>query len=765
MSEAGETLGLTERLIVAAASAGGVADFAYDYMTNGEETPVEADFLRRLLLGLPLTDSSSHRVTVAPTGLRLRFVRIEGTLDLDDARGGEAALPPIILEFSTLGTLSARHAHLTRLVLRSCSFTAINLDGARIDSAVDLAGSSSSVLDLVPTESGETSVVASCTISARGCRIDGSLLISHTALAVEAPELGDCLDLTDARIEGEVRLNPGFRARGRVRLDSAQVSGDVWAEGATLDGLGGDALSAQNTRVGGGMFLRSNALERLLVAGSLHLYGLRTASNLELTGAHIVGRPDVAITLTQADIGGSIQLSAQSLGEGRFNFFTVEGPIYMTGMHIGGTLFMRGARLDAGLPERYALLLDGSEIEGNLVLTPLAVSGAGLIRFAANGIISVDSCRIGGTLECHGLGLDYLVHPIQRTHVNPRFLIKWMHGLHLDPGEESDEWPEPPGILWRPCYDETGEDPTGWRMTLDLSNTRATTLNDQAGTNWGADVGLKLDGLIYGHLAHHTSGIDLPTTFPWIGRLTARLVGSRSATGARARRMWLALQYPSGRATPGTFLPQPFEQLASVLAAQGAGRDARSILSYKMRLESMGVSLLFKPIYWLYGLFFRYGLSPRRALLTFLLFILVGAVGAGLAAKRDLLVLDAMPVTVAVTPEGPASLIADTRRAVVEDAPCGSEITPWVYAVDLAIPILDLHEETRCNLRAARPDDPVVMTLRWPSLIEGRLLASHEIRGPDIWRFAKAIYALLGWLVTSLALLTVTGVLRRVAER
>ncbi|WAC47235.1 hypothetical protein OVA03_11015 [Asticcacaulis sp. SL142] len=73
-----------------------------------------------------------------------------------------------------------------------------------------------------------------------------------------------------------------------------------------------------------------------------------------------------------------------------------------------------------------------------------------------------------------------------------------------------------------------------------------------------------------------------------------------------------------------------------------------------------------------------------------------------------------------------------------DELPCGNNIQPSLYAIDVFIPAIDLHQESQCEISTR--DSAVA------------------------WRWAKALYSLMGWLVTSLMILTVSGILRRQVE-
>jgi hypothetical protein len=211
---------------------------------------------------------------------------------------------------------------------------------------------------------------------------------------------------------------------------------------------------------------------------------------------------------------------------------------------------------------------------------------------------------------------------------------------------------------------------------------------------------------------------------------------------------------------------------------------------------------------------FRYGLSPGAALLSFVLLIVVGWVGVhgarnggfdavinwqatasdGLLDDNIALVLDVEheptiakepplpprpppppaprnpcetipdslpPVAAAPEPQAAVSfgdaptneqLAAWPPDAVIEGqaihaqpTPCNRNVSSLLYALDVFLPLIDLDQERRCSVRDADP-------------ATGHDAYFH-------WRLLKTVYELLGWVVTSLVILTFTGVLRRDLER
>jgi hypothetical protein len=96
---------------------------------------------------------------------------------------------------------------------------------------------------------------------------------------------------------------------------------------------------------------------------------------------------------------------------------------------------------------------------------------------------------------------------------------------------------------------------------------------------------------------------------------------------------------------------------------------------------------------------------------------------------------------------------------------CAATISEPLYALDILVPVVDLGEESRCEIRRVRE--------------RGRLVHSPGGKGwgylvaavPDLpfndyrfWWWMKAAYAIAGWVLVSLALLTFAQVNRTRGE-
>jgi hypothetical protein len=164
---------------------------------------------------------------------------------------------------------------------------------------------------------------------------------------------------------------------------------------------------------------------------------------------------------------------------------------------------------------------------------------------------------------------------------------------------------------------------------------------------------------------------------------------------------------------------------------------------------------------------FRYGLSPARAIATFLFCILIGFAGTHHANVNHLLVKGSSTAATSLRdlPKGPEALIPSSKSRGGSDLECGSSINELIYAVDVFIPLLNLHQEERCDIRSAADRDRTPTEAyrnsprgRWGRI--GSFVEDWKV-WPPAWQFFKFFYAICGRVISSLMLLTVSGALRK----
>ena len=162
--------------------------------------------------------------------------------------------------------------------------------------------------------------------------------------------------------------------------------------------------------------------------------------------------------------------------------------------------------------------------------------------------------------------------------------------------------------------------------------------------------------------------------------------GGEPKKTARAQRLeWLALQYPSPKRRPNIddFSPDVYDRLARAFGARGIMETpARSSENGFMSSARSRVSSFARPFLFLYAFFFDSGMSPARAVATFLGCIAIGTAAVYIADRGwplnidPVLVLETTTVNSLVVPSKesahafiPGLLIGATTTAAVDELP------------------------------------------------------------------------------------------------
>lgn len=415
------------------------------------------------------------------------------------------------------------------------------------------------------------------------------------------------------------------------------------AERALLDELSQGGL----TRLGSGglpgadeteRVVRAEMLRHVLTApecvGSMHQKGLRVAGALirgplDLEGCRIDRdvwlvdcRFDGPLTLRSCDLR-SLQLDGSVLPGVSADKLVTAGGVYLRGTTVDGSVELAGARIGGALvadgatlrsPSGPALAADGIDAPGGLLLRGATVDG----------VVSFEGARVGADLDLTGARLENVGGDVLRaesvfvrgdvllrqgTMLGRCLLTGARVGGDVDLGGGRFSAPGAEAVLLnRAAVDGALMIRDGARLEglLNLNGTRVDALVD-AVESWPGPGDLALNRFIYA------------------GLLTA-------PSDAALRLDWLSRQDPARWGED--FWPQPYEQLAAVLAASGHGDDAQRVLVERERLQRRARRARAKP--WLWRVVLRlsdailqvtigYGNRPLRAFGWLGLLWIVGA--------------------------------------------------------------------------------------------------------------------------------------------
>jgi hypothetical protein len=761
--------------------------------TGPEGTPLPALVLEGC--DIPDTIDLSHarlaRVSVADsriTHIRARGARIEGTFDFSRVSSYESS------------TNNDKEG-----------IAWIDADDARIEGSVDGRGAqlrapTARPASDIPSGGRHYALqLSNCHISGRINLIDGFRAIGGVTFvdseilgevwlrgAVSAGE-GDAFRAQSTRFRSLLALDEGFTAQGQVTLLSAKVAGDLQCTDATFNYRAVErseiALSVELTEIGGRVNLHNTkifgncSLNNTKIGGDLILTGAVSIGEFGISGAHVRGNFDAsmasffsnafAITASNLHVEGDLSLEeAIVIGDLYFPRLNVRGEMVWTGLtfpqehtyaeethraspewtllgfmnaRIGAALRTERLKsevwLDIDLGDARVAALDdklpagwgGGAGEGPSValnLDGFVYDRLGVFRVGdAPKEDEKNSVRTSGLAKRCILWLSsrarihatlmYLQGVVVRRHERKK-------GAVLQSNNPSATMPGPPASSPRRTLTNGLQQRILSPLGRDLR---------RLAENWRRVVPLFL-AMLSITIIGIVSFIEDLAWGSWAG--TFLVLGFLGWWMDRPRRYSIKPRLNWLEQQRGGFFPQPYRHLARVLRAQGQDGEARAVGIAEARRRPGGLwhNLLKAPFYWGFG----FGLSPGRASITLALFILVGWYGTDRALRGGAMVVTTVPVAMVVPEPAKPRVVTqkgDTALATIE-VPCTDQIIPLFYSIDLMLPVIPLHQESKCEVSTRA-----------------------EFLG---WQIAKFSFSILGKIVTALALITFSGVIKARSE-
>ena len=506
-----------------------------------------------------------------------------------------------------------------------------------------------------------------------------------------------------ARIRGILWLIKGF-TNGGVSLGGAKIANSFSCAGGNFENAKGDALNADGAEISGNVVFDQGFHAR----GAVRLRAAKIAGNLACRDGTFENVGGVALQADGAKIGGTM-FPDQG--------FRAKGEVRLPGARIRGNLDCTGGTFEN--PGATALIADGMEVGGGVFLSE---------KFHATGGVRLLGARIRGDLSC-----------TDGTFENPK-------GDALN----ADRFEVGGNVFLGHKFRAKGEVRLiGARIRGNLDCTRGT-FENTCGRALNADR-VEVGGGVFLRQGFHATGrvclayaevrvlADDESSWPAHGDLDLRGFVYGSIAGpvdSEHRIEWLARQYPE-KHRRGDYHPQPYEQLAAVLRRSGHVAESKKVLMAKEKdLRKYGdLGPLARAWNWILGATIGYGYRVRRTLYCAAAVIGFGILVFWLGHRAGL---------ISPTFPPPAEAAAPCEKRL-DQAFC-----PWIYSLDTFLPIVDLHQE--CRWLPNRGGGDVVTTF-WP---DRYLFTWGDLVCTWFW-----FEILAGWLLTTLALAGLTGLIRR----
>jgi hypothetical protein len=719
----------------------------------GESRQIRMELIRWLCVNRTTKD------LIDPKGINVYGARLIGILDLSQIK---VPFPLALIRCRITHETILRAAEIPMLLLDGTWAYGIKADGVEVKGGITLRNGFRTEQE-VRLQRARIGVDLDCS---------GGTFINPIRRGL--PRSGKALSADGATFGGGVLLSSGLHAEGEVRFSRAHIRGDLNCSDGTFHNPpvagaaeSGVALNADGINVEGGAFLH-----RVHSEGEVRFPRAKIIGDLDCRGAKIanpflpnVAASSSAMNIEGADIGGSLMLSGQ---------FHANGSVSLRGVQIAGQLdciggtfenrprlravngmaaldacvanVARGIRLKYPFHSEGEVRLDGSQVgrildcsggvfnnpplqetEGSgYALTAHGITVTGNVvlghGFRANGEVGLVRGEIRGDLECDGGEFDN--PPILDTETGNRSLsahsISVKGNVYMRQGFQAQGEVSFSGATIDGNLEVTGGkfqgelnlestsvkgvlmwtnivEPAGLRLNLTNASIRAIADDSESWPSFGK---LLLDGFVYERFTGHAP---------------------KDASG---RLNWLALQE--------TFMPQPYRQLASVLREEGENDGAIQVLiALERRLHKRENRRWYNRL-WSNVLdgTIAYGYRPgKKALKWLAAIILFGFIFYALGYyARD------------ITPTDKNAY--DTYRTIRQIPPHYERFHALVYSIENTLPFV----------RFGQID-------RWQADPDPQTLVQVTVAGALRW--FRWVQILSGWILSTLFLAGVTGIVRR----
>lgn len=767
---------------------------------SGADMPisaVRAAFLRRFLL--EMVPAANAGLTV----LEMADVSVAGPFDLEGAklavlcRFTRCAFPAgVRLDDSEIGGIEFLGSRLKRLSANR--LTASGSVACRAVATVDGAGRATILRSNIARSLELCGAKIRGNLDLRGCDIDGAFDRNEGPIAILADGMA---------VEGSVLLSENFRAQGEVRLNGCQISRNLDCTGAALDNVDGFSLSAAGAHVMGSLYLGrsemsdTNRLERPFTSrGEFRIAGAQIDGNVDGTNAVFTAScfadargsvsgdkvaPDideeipeessyVALNADGVKIGSDLNLAGEDPGEGQpVRLFRAVGQVSLVKAKIGGDFICADADLD--LPGGDSLHADGISVGESTYL------GGNL---TTNGFLRFAQATFEGGLYLDGINFDCdarrrfavavdhaddtkggrcgLYAPCATVHET--LVWQGLRKLRNRPADSRLVWVQ----LASAGADEIQDEEESWRQIDRFNITRCTyaSLSELTG-----DIRERLDQLDrqYALLnarwyacrsrADYVAAALRAVALPWFA--FRRAVGRSGA----------ALQLEAAPLDPGArpptideaihrFTPQPYLQLAKVVANSGFEAAARKILvrlEYNMTMygDLNLSSFLSRQIL---GVLLNYGYAPFRPVRFLVVWFLFSL--AVFQHGYDRAEIQPTPQNVtAAAAACPNSASASCLQAPGADAKVS--FNAFVFSLETLVPFIDLDQKKNWTVEPLnRGAGGGVAAGARESGLESVMVGLYQFPNTSTG-ILLLVNALLGWATVSFTAAAVTGLLRR----
>jgi hypothetical protein len=532
-----------------------------------ESRILRSSFLETILL------KDKYRSALTRLGVRITGARFTDTVDLQNAElGHDLWLDRSLLEKGV--NLEAVETRRRMAFDSSKILGTFNAAGSRISEDLSMYQTEfSDDVDLSRAQVGNLLFLRGSTVASinmNGLSVGKALFMDGKAQFKEInlirAHIAETLDLSGATVTGVLNMDGlsvgqglamGNKAQFKeINLIRAHIAETLDLSSSTVTGK----LNMNGLGVGQGLFMGDKANFEEIDLGVAHIGGVLDLSSATVAGLLNLNQIHVdqalfmgneaqfkEINLVSAHIGGSLDLSSSS----------VTGMLNMNGISVDQVLILRDKALFEEIDLRGAhteqLDLSSSTVTGMLNMNQIHVDQAVFMGNKANfAEIDLTVAHIGGQLVLDG---STVTGKLAADYIDVGQTMTLGYGATF-----TDEIDLRSAKLGQDLYLSGG----AFYKNVDLSGTQIGGVLGLESAQWLGSATLDLTGAAAG-------GIDLSHSWPdriYLNEFTYRNLSNISPNISQQAETWFRKQ---------DYAPQPYEQLASVLQANGLIGDATAI--------------------------------------------------------------------------------------------------------------------------------------------------------------------------------------------
>lgn len=211
------------------------------------------------------------------------------------------------------------------------------------------------------------------------CHFDDIVMMPHSEfrfLNLSGSLLAGGLTGDGIKIESDVLLHEGFASEGEVRLSNAVIGGNLGCDHGNFNNKNGVSIIADKIKVGGGVYMA----EGFSAEGEVRLLNADIGMGLHCDGGKFINRAKDALSADGMAVRGNVFMR---------NGFYAEGEVCLRGATISGDWYCGGGQFTN--KKKRAILADRVTIGGNLFMQD---------GFAATGEVRLSGADIGESFSC-----------------------------------------------------------------------------------------------------------------------------------------------------------------------------------------------------------------------------------------------------------------------------------------------------------------------------------------------------------------------------